>query len=99
MAPNFPSVPVVPQRLSSAPVSPKLRLATAMSLLALRSLRVEATQSMPQTVCAVVFCSVRWSKMRTAHSRAPGATPTRPIRLSSAPMNPATMVPWPSESS
>ncbi len=34
-------------------------------------------------------------RIRTAHRRTPGATPTTPIPLSSAPTVPATWVPWP----
>src|SRR3954453_14712187 len=33
-------------------------------------------------------------RMRTPHTRAPGATPTTPMPLSSAPTIPATCVPW-----
>ena len=39
------------------------------------------------------------SRMRTAHRRTPGATPTTPMPLSSAPTIPATCVPWPLPSS
>ncbi len=35
------------------------------------------------------------SRIRTDHSRTPGATPTTPMPLSSAPTVPATWVPWP----
>jgi hypothetical protein len=34
-------------------------------------------------------------RIRTAHSRTPGATPTTPHVLSLAPTVPATCVPWP----
>ena len=34
-------------------------------------------------------------RIRTAHRRTPGATPTTPVPLSIAPTVPATCVPWP----
>ena len=52
------------------------------------------TQSMPQMIDDhdPAPCEV---STRTAHSRAPGATPTTPLPLSRAPTVPATWVPWP----
>ena len=38
-------------------------------------------------------------RTRTGQIRAPGVTPTTPMVLSSAPMVPATWVPWPFPSS
>ena len=52
-----------------------------------------ATQSMP-AMMPEVYPEPEESSTLTAQSRAPGATPTTPMPLSSAPMVPATWVPW-----
>ena len=56
------------------------------------------TQSTPQITDDQLPLPVS-SRTRTAHSRAPGATPTTPCPSSSAAAVPATWVPWPFPSS
>ena len=51
------------------------------------------TQSMPAMICELYPLPEELSTL-TAQMRAPGATPTTPMPLSSAPMVPATCVPW-----
>src|SRR5262245_48546130 len=75
---------VLPQLRSSDPLPPRLRLATAMSLLGSASVRVAVAQSTPQMTLDHEPLPVL-SRTRTAHRRAPGATPTTPRPLSSAP--------------
>src|SRR5438093_13126073 len=66
-----------PQLPSSEPLPRRLMLATAMSLLGSESVRVEVTKSMPQ----ITFDQLQlpcFVQTRTAHRRAPGATPATP---------------------
>ena len=72
----------------------KLKLATAISLFGSASVRVAVTQSRPQSAADSVMNPFLVATC-TDQSLAPGAIPTRPISLSSAPINPATRVPCP----
>lgn len=56
------------------------------------------TQSIPQTIWEVDPDPAAFSTF-TAHTRAPGATPTTPMSLSRAAAVPATCEPWPLSSS
>ena len=87
-----------PQLLSLAPCPVMLRLATAISLALFLSVRVEVTQSTPQTN-ADSLISDPSATTRTDQSGVPGATPTTPSRLSFAPTTPPTKLPWPKKSS
>lgn len=82
---------VQPAPLGPEPLPPRLMLATSI----LPALRV--TQSTPQ-IMLDHEPEPEASSTRTAHSRAPGATPTTPMPLSRAAAIPATWVPcpWPS---
>ena len=59
--------------------------------------RFDVTQSIPHAIHEIRL-EPEAVKTRTDHSRAPGATPTTPRSLSSAPTIPATCVPWPCSS-
>src|SRR6187200_1435253 len=86
----------VPQAWSSEPHLVTLMLAASIiGRLASVGSFFESTQSRPQTY---QDSSPYPSSLRilTAHSRAPGATPTTPNVLSRAATVPATCVPWPS---
>src|SRR2546426_5450229 len=72
--------------------------ATLISFVGSLSLRVEVAQSIPQSTLDRLP-EPFLVRTLTAQSRAPGATPTTPILLSSAPIIPATFVPWPFGSS
>src|SRR5688572_31888556 len=76
----------------SLPEPPRLMLATSI----VDALAV--TQSIPQITEDQVPLPLL-SRTRTAHSRAPGATPTTPAPSSLAAAVPATWVPWPLPSS
>ena len=69
------------------PLPPRLMLATSIVA------AFAATQSMPAMIHELQPLPRLLSTL-TAHRRAPGATPTTPSPLSSAPMVPATCVPW-----
>src|SRR5438552_7989495 len=86
---------VAPQLVSSRPHFATLMLAAS------KSGRVgsfgsccAAIQSRPQTY-QLSRPTPLLSRIRTAHKRTPGATPTTPVPLSIAPTVPATCVPCP----
>src|SRR5262245_50090191 len=86
------SAQLPPEALPLGP--PKLKLATAISLFGSASVRVAVTQSRPQ-IAAEVYTIPFLLATCTDQSLAPGAIPTSPILLSSAPINPPTRVPCP----
>src|SRR5258705_9557201 len=86
---------VSPQLRSSRPHLVTLMFTASISgRLASEGSRCAAIQSRPQTYhdsrpSPLLF------RILTAHNLTPGATPTTPESLSSAPTVPATWVPWP----
>ncbi len=86
---------VSPQLWSSDPVLATDMLAASMSgRLGSLGSRWAVIQSRPQTYHETRPAPLEF-RIRTAHRRTPGATPTTPRPLSIAPTMPATCVPWP----
>ena len=90
---------VSPQLWSSEPVFATDMLAASISgRVGSAGSRWAVIQSRPQTYHETRPAPLEF-RMRTAHRRTPGATPTTPWLLSIAPTMPATCVPWPLPSS
>src|SRR3954466_16309980 len=89
------SLLVIPQLLSSVPDFATDMLTDSISgRVGSRGSFCAAIQSRPHAYHES-RPSPAGSRIRTAHNRTPGATPTTPMPLSNAPTIPPTWVPWP----